>query len=83
MLLGIVQDLKPKLQEIQLTSFSILMARHKGFLETAVKGAAVFVSVYSVEPIAAFAVKVISDEDVSELDTSPSTVTVLPQSAQA
>ena len=35
---GKVKDIVP--QDIRLTSFSILMARHKGFLETAVKGAA-------------------------------------------
>ena len=33
-----VKDIVP--QDIPLTSFSILMARHKGFLETAVRGAA-------------------------------------------
>lgn len=38
-----VKDIVP--QEIQLTSFSILMARHKGFLETAVKGAAAIDSI--------------------------------------
>lgn len=35
---GKVKDIVPP--EIRLTSFSILMARHKGFLETAVRGAA-------------------------------------------
>lgn len=35
---GRVKDLVP--QQVRLTSFSILMARHKGFLTTAVKGAA-------------------------------------------
>ena len=33
-------ELRATLEDVPLTSFSILMARHKGFLETAVRGAA-------------------------------------------